>query len=133
GARYRFPNAAPGLNAIVTVVSKPASVTINSIDFTDPADNVDNNQRSLQPLLTYAQNATGNLSVQFSIRFENSADNSPASVPRLGGFIQDIDSNANNGTVREFYRVQNATGYAIGNPTNVLAQNLGVLLKLLSL
>ncbi|WP_272973379.1 DUF7507 domain-containing protein, partial [Croceibacter atlanticus] len=125
GARYRFPNAAPGLNAIVTVVSKPASVTINSIDFTDPADNVDNNQRSLQPLLTFAQNATGNLSVQLSIRLENSADNSPASVPRLGGFIQDIDSNANNGTVREFYRVQNATGYAIGNPTNVLAQNLG--------
>ena len=43
-------------------------------------------------------------------------------VDRVGGFIQDIDSGSG---VREYYRVQNIVGYSIGNPTKVIASDLG--------
>ncbi len=54
--------------------------------------------------------------------------NVDAQVNRIGGFIQDIDSGSAGGpetsSVREFYRVQNISGYSIGNPTRVIAQQL---------
>jgi hypothetical protein len=115
-AQYRFPNTSAGLDAIITIVQKSTSVTVLSLD-----QNLGDNN-ALQPVLRYATGSTGNLTIQLQVRFVLTGTNTSATVDRVGGFIQDIDSGSG---VREFYRVQNIVGYSIGNPTKVITQNLG--------
>ncbi|MGJ8716551.1 MAG: hypothetical protein ACSHXG_15740, partial [Maribacter stanieri] len=117
GAQYRFNTAQPGLNAIIEITQRSAGVTLSNID-TNATDN-----QAWQPVLNYANGSTGNLTMSFQVRFVDAVTGLPAVVDRVGGFIQDIDSNGN-GTVREFYRVQDLVGYSIGNPTRVVAQEL---------
>ncbi|APY00889.1 hypothetical protein BWR22_11390 [Lacinutrix venerupis] len=124
-AQYRFVGVGSDSNgtaidAIVRVVQKSNSVTIQSID-----QNLGDNN-ALQPRLRYATGATGNLSIQLEVRFilASSPNSAPvsANVDRVGGFIQDIDSG--NG-IREYYRVQDIVGYSLGGPTNVIASDIG--------
>ena len=116
-AQYRFPNTAPGLDAIITIVQKSTEVTVVSIDQNLGDDN------ALQPVLNYATPLSGDFTIQLLISFVVAGTNTSATVDRVGGFIQDIDSDTGPG-IREFYRVQNIVGYSIGNPTNVIPQNL---------
>ncbi|WP_152550765.1 beta strand repeat-containing protein, partial [Nonlabens ulvanivorans] len=117
GAQYRFNTATVGVDAIIEITQRSAGVTLNNID-TNATDNL-----AWQPVLNYANGSTGDLTMSFQVRFVNAGTTTPAVVNRVGGFIQDIDSNGN-GTVREFYRLQNLVGYSIGNPTRVVAQEL---------
>ncbi len=115
-AQYRFSNVATGLDALVRIAQKSSSVSVLSID-----QNLGDNN-ALQPQLRYASGSTGNLSIQLEVRFVLTGTTTNANVERVGGFIQDIDSGSG---IREYYRVQNIVGYSIGNPTNVIASNLG--------
>ncbi|NNC49296.1 MAG: cadherin-like domain-containing protein, partial [Flaviramulus sp.] len=115
-AQYRFTNVATGLDALVRIAQKSTSVTLLSID-----QNLGDNN-ALQPQIRYASGATGNLTLQLEIRFVLTGSTTNATVDRVGGFIQDIDSGTG---IREFYRVQNIVGYSIGNPTNIITSDLG--------
>ncbi|WP_047545022.1 T9SS C-terminal target domain-containing protein [Psychroserpens sp. Hel_I_66] len=115
-AEYRFSTVAAGLDAILRISQISPGVNIVSIDQNLGDDD------ALQPNLTYDPTATGELTVQFEIRFVDAGTTNSATVDRVGGFIQDIDGD---NTLKEFYRVQDIVGYSVGNPSLIDVTNLG--------
>ncbi|WP_299049514.1 hypothetical protein, partial [uncultured Polaribacter sp.] len=114
-AEYRFSNVAAGLDAIVRIAEKSTGVTVLNIDQNLGDDD------ALQPELRYANGARGDLTIRLQIRFVETGTTTNANVDRVGGFIQDIDSETG---INEFYRVQNIVGYSIGTPTNIIPTEL---------
>ncbi|PZX41166.1 Calx-beta domain-containing protein, partial [Nonlabens dokdonensis] len=117
GARYRFPSVRTGVDAIIEITQRSAGATLNSID------NASGDPNAWQPVINYTAASSGDLTVSFRIELVDSVTSLPATVERIGGFIQDIDSDGT-GRIREFYRLNNLVGYSLNEPTNVIAQDL---------
>ncbi|PRP67259.1 T9SS type B sorting domain-containing protein [Nonlabens agnitus] len=117
GARYRFTTVAPGLDAIVTITAKSAGTTLVNINGQAEGD-----ASAFQPVIQYDANASGDRQITFNVRFVNAGGLTSAVVPSVGGFFQDVDGESFD---REFYRVNNIVGFTIGNPSNILASDLG--------
>ncbi|WP_298323832.1 Calx-beta domain-containing protein, partial [uncultured Dokdonia sp.] len=110
------------IDALVTLTAISSGARVINIDQTTGGT------VAFQPIIRYSTNTTGDRSAVFNFRLVQDNTNTDATVDRIGGFIQDIDSGSNGGpetsAIREFYRVQNISGYSIGNPTRVIAQQL---------
>ncbi|WP_299217647.1 Ig-like domain-containing protein, partial [uncultured Dokdonia sp.] len=127
GSIWRFENVGVDINgntidALVTLTSISAGARVTNIDQTSGGT------VAFQPIIRYNANTTGDRTAVFNFRLVEDNTTTNATVERIGGFIQDIDSGSNGGpetsSIREFYRVQNISGYSIGNPTRVIAQQL---------
>ncbi|OUS21604.1 hypothetical protein A9Q93_00500, partial [Nonlabens dokdonensis] len=118
GARYRFPSVRPGVDAIIEITQRSAGATLSSID------NATGDANAWQPVINYTAGSNGDLTISFRVELVESSNNAiPATVERIGGFIQDIDSDGS-GRTREFYRLTNLVGYSLNEPTNVIATDL---------
>ncbi|RMB56458.1 tandem-95 repeat protein, partial [Dokdonia sinensis] len=127
GSIWRFDNVGVDSNgspidAIVTLTSISPGARVFNIDETTAQT------EAFQPRIRYNANTTGDRTAVFNFRLVQDGTNTDADVERIGGFIQDIDSGSNGGpetsSIREFYRVNNISGYSIGNPTSVIASQL---------
>uniref|UniRef100_UPI0029392F1A beta strand repeat-containing protein n=1 Tax=Nonlabens xiamenensis TaxID=2341043 RepID=UPI0029392F1A len=123
GARYRFSNVRPALggnpavDAIVEITQRSAGTSLVNID------NVTGDANAWQPVLGYTSAAVGDLTMTFNIQLVETGTTTLTTVNRIGGFIQDIDSDGT-GRIREFYRLRNLVGYSLNEPTNVIATQL---------
>jgi hypothetical protein len=104
GAVYRFANVASGVDALVTISTVTAGITLRNIDRT-----IDGYGEAFQP--EYRVNASTNGYIEFQIRFVNSGGNTTSPRPLVSATGLDIDGSPNGSTsLKEFNRIDMGGG-----------------------
>lgn len=112
GARYRFANVSPGVDALVDVTAFNNGAGLGTIDNAGAglADN-------FQPTIT---GPAGDVSVDFGITLVQSGTTTAGTLDFAGSVI-DVDGN--NGGLREYVEVSdNIVEFALNNPTRLITQ-----------
>ncbi len=117
GAVYRQSNTYPGVDALVSIVSKSPGFYIENID-----NSVEGHYDAFQPVI-YRDYGYSQGFVDFEITFVESQTNTSTTIPHIMYSAIDIDGNGDN--VREFVKLSNVDSYVVDQNTDVSVINLG--------
>ncbi len=114
GAVYRFPNVAPGADALVTLTTITNRATLINLD-----DNSSFPDRFQPVIRTTGSNRQGY--VRFDFQIVESGTSTPKIVPEVYISAQDIDGNGGTNTIREWVEFVGTTVATTGSPTTLVA------------
>ncbi|WP_161805026.1 beta strand repeat-containing protein, partial [Lacinutrix mariniflava] len=117
GESFRFPNVAPGIDALVTIVD---FVNISSLPTLD--DN-GSNPNSFQPQSAFVLTSVGDQAyTEFRFDFVDAGTSTPQIIPTFFANFNDVDGGNRYG---EQNWSQLPTDYVVDNPTELLITNAG--------
>ena len=116
GAVYRFPNVAPGVDALVEISALNNGATLDSIDVADTTNNANN--AAFQPVVNHS-GANTEPSVDFTFTFVSAGTTTPVTLANFSASAIDVDGN-NNGS-REFVELSDFSSYTLEQNTNLTA------------